>query len=553
MSQASQVFGHHTAQSSEPEQQATTRSAGSGMMLSAVVVAVAYVLSRVLGLFREMILARKFGTGPDMDAYVAAFRIPDLLFLVVMSGAFGAAFIPVFAGFIDRGEREKASKLASAIFTWTGLVITILSAIAYVLAGPLARVVAPGFDSYTHNLTADLMRPLLLSPVFLGLAIACKGILEAQNSFAWPAFGPVVYNIAIIIGAWFFADEYGIKAVVYAVVLGALGQLLLQLPAVIRSGLKFRPTLSRSIDGLAEVLKLLGPRIVGLAAFQVNFIFVSAFASALGAQYVSGLNYGWLLLMLPHGVLAISISTVAFPRMAAMFGRGDRDGFAALLDSTMRPLLFLGLPTSVGMVMVGRAIIIIIFEGGRFTTQSTDIVAGVFFWFSLGLVGYGLTEIVTRVFYAMKDTKTPVTTGVLTVILNIILCRLLMDQIGVNGLAFSLSITTAAEAIIMMAFLKQRTGRIFSDGFFGWLMKLIGATLAMGLVINITRPWLNGVLDADVSFVVHLIYFALCMGLYVFTFIIAGWILRVPELESVLNRIARLMPARFLRLIPGNR
>ncbi len=551
MSQASQVFGRHTTQQSEPEQQSGAVATGSGMLRSAAIVAVAYVLSRVLGLLREMVLARKFGTSMEMDAYAAAFRIPDLLFLVVMSGAFGAAFIPVFAGFIDRDDREGASRLASSILTWTGIGILALSGIAFVFAGPLTSLVAPGYDEATHQLTVDLMRPLLLSPVFLGLAIACKGILEAQNQFAWPAFAPVLYNLAIIVAAYFFADRFGIQAVVWGVIIGALAQMLLQLPAVIRTGLTFRPTLDRTIEGLGEVLRLLGPRVLGLAAFQVNFIFVTMFASLLGAQYVSGLNYAWLLLMLPHGVLALSMSTVAFPSLAALFGRGDQDGFARLLDRTMRPLLFLSIPASVGMVMAGRAIIMIIFEGGRFTSQSTDIVAGAFRWFALGLVGYGLTEIVTRVFYAMKDTRTPVTTGILTVILNIILCRLLMDSLGVEGLAIALSVTTAAEAVIMMLFLKARSGRIFSSGFFGWLMRVVAASALMGVVIGISRPWLNGVLESDASFIVHLVYFGLCIALYITTFAWAAWALRVPELVMVVNRVSGMVPASIRARIPG--
>lgn len=520
-------------------------------MRSAAIVAIAYVLSRVLGLLREMILARKFGTSPDMDAYVAAFRIPDLLFLVVMSGAFGAAFIPVFASFIDQNDREKASRLASSMLTWTGLGILVLSAIAYVFASPLTHLVAPGYDSYTHDLTVELMRPLLLSPVFLGLAIACKGILEAQNQFAWPAAAPVVYNIAIIVAAWFFADEYGIKAVVWGVIIGALLQLFLQAPAVIRTGLTFRPTLDRTVEGLSEVLRLLGPRVVGLAAFQLNFIIMTAFATTLGSQYPSGLNYAWLLLMLPHGVLALSMSTVAFPSLAALYGRGDRDGFARLLDRTMRPLLFLSIPASVALVMIGRAVITIIFEGGRFTSQSTDIVAGAFTWFALGLVGYGLTEIVTRVFYAMKDTRTPVITTILTIVLNVILARLLMDSLGLEGLAIALSVTTAAEAIIMMAFLKQRSGRIFSEGFFSWLVRVGLATAIMGVVIGVSRPWLNRVLESDTGFIMHAIYFSFCVGLYVATFIWAAWALRVPELTMITGRVGRMIPVRVRERIPG--
>ena len=551
MSQASQVFGRQpTTQPSEPEVRSSAVATGGGMMRSAAIVAIAYVLSRILGLLREMILARKFGTSPEMDAYVAAFRIPDLLFLVVMSGAFGAAFIPVFAGFIDRDDREKASRLASSMLTWTGLGILVLSALAFFLASPLTSVVAPGYDTYTHNLTVELMRPLLLSPVFLGLAIASKGILEAQNQFAWPAFAPVLYNLAIIVGAYFFADEFGIHAVVWGVIIGAFLQLALQAPAVIRTGLKLRPTLDRTVDGLTDVLRLLGPRVVGLAAFQLNFIVITAFASMLGGQYPSGLNYAWLLLMLPHGVLALSMSTVAFPSLAALFGRGDRDGFARLLDRTMRPLLFLSIPASVALVMIGREVIMIIFEGGRFDGESTDIVARAFFWFALGLVGYGLTEIVTRVFYAMKDTRTPVITTILTVMLNIILARLLMDPLGVEGLAMALTVTTAAEAIIMMAFLKQRSGRIFSEGFFSWLMRVLLSAGIMGFVISISRPWLSGVLESDTNFVVHVIYFSLCIALYIFTFIWAAWVLRVPELMALTERVGGMIPSRVLARIP---
>lgn len=302
---------------------------------------------------------------------------------------------------------------------------------------------------------------------------------------------------------------------------------------------------------MSEVLRLLGPRVVGLAAFQLNFIFVTAFASILGPQYPSGLNYAWLLLMLPHGVLALSMSTVAFPSLAALYGRGDQEGFGRLMDRTMRPLLFLSIPASILLAMVGREVIMVIFEGGRFTSQSTEIVAGAFRWFAIGLVGYGLTEIITRVFYAMKDTITPVVTGILTVILNVILCRLLMDSLGVEGLAIALSVTTACEALIMMLFLRHRSGQIFSDGFFLWLMRTLGATLVMAIVIGISRGWLHDVLASDTNFVVHAVYFVMCMGLYAITFVWAAWLFRIPELLVVTDRISRMIPPGVRARIPG--
>lgn len=546
MSQASQVFGHRPSASTRPETAAATPRVGSTMARNAIIVSVAFVLSRILGLAREVILANQFGTTRTMDAYVSAFRIPDLLFMVVMSGAFGAAFIPVFAGFIDRGDRERASRLGSAVLTWTGIGIFVLSGLTFLLARPLTDyVVAPGFDAETRDLTVELMRILLLSPIFLGFGIAAKGILEAQNQFTLPALSPLVYNAAIIIGAIFFAPAYGVHAVAWAVILGALGHFAIQLPGLLRSGFQFRPTLDRTVDGLGEVLRLLGPRVVGLAAFQLNFIAVNAFASTIDASNVSALNYAWQLLMLPHGVLAISISTVAFPSLAALYSRGDREGFGRLLDRTMRPLIFLSVPASIGLWLVRRPIVSVIFESGRFDAASTDLVSSALTWFAIGLVGYGVTEIVTRVFYAMRDTRTPVVTGVLTIILNLILCALFIQSLGHRGLALSLSVTTAAEAIIMMFFLRYRTGRVFSPGFFGWLVKVLLAGAAMAATILATVPRLNRVLDSDVHLAVHLLYFAVCMGLYALTFAWAAWALRIPEFHSSLNKIIARMPARL--------
>jgi putative peptidoglycan lipid II flippase len=541
MSQASQVFGHRPPSNIDTHDETAARR-GSGMARNAIIVSAAFVLSRVLGLAREMILSRQFGTGPQMEAYVAAFRIPDLLFLTIMSGAFGAAFIPVFGGFIDRGDKARASRLASSILTWTGVTVLAVGAIAFALAGPITDVLFD-FDEYTHNLTVELMRILLLSPVFLGLGIAFKGILEAQNQFTLPALSPLVYNAAIIVGAAFFAQEYGIQAVAWSVIIGAVLHMGIELPGVIRSGLHYRPTLDRRVAGLSEVVRLLGPRVLGQAAFQINFIAVTSFASTIGDENVAGFNYAWQLLMLPHGVLALSISTVAFPSLAALFSRGDRHGFGSLLDRTMRPLLFLSIPASAGLLLAGRPIVKIIFEGGEFTENSTELVVSALTWFAIGLVGYGLTEIITRVFYAMRDTRTPVITGILTIVLNIILCALLIDSMGIEGLAISLSATTAAEAIIMLLFLRYRSGQVFSPGFFGWLIKVILATAIMSIVMLYTRPWLDDVLIADVSLVVHVVYFGLSMAVYVMTFIVAAWILRIPELEQSVAKFASRIPA----------
>lgn len=549
MSQARQI----AASTPRREVAVTPRSAPAGttrtsLARSAIIVGLAFVLSRILGLVREMVLANQFGTTSTMDAYVSAFRIPDLLFLVVIAGSFGAAFIPVFGEYIAKGDEERAWRLASAVLTWAGIVVLALSLIIFVFARPLMGIVAPGFDEETTTLAVDLMRILLLSPIFLGTGIAFKGILEAQHQFTWPAFAPLIYNVAIIIGAIGFAPTYGIQAVAWAVILGALGHMLIQLPSVLRSGLVFRPTLNRQVDGLAEVGRLLGPRIIGLAAFQVNFIAINAFASTLTSERVSALNYSWQLLMLPHGVLALSISTVIFPTLAELYSTGDDAGFRSTLDRTLRPLLFLSIPASAGLFLVREPIARLIYESGTFDERSTELVAAPLAWFAAGLVGYALTEILTRVFYATRDTRTPVITGVLTVIANLLLCALLIGSLGHSGLALALSVTTGAEAVILWLFLRQRAGGVVGRDFLPWLVKVAVATAGMGLLIWLTVGTINDIqTNHDIAMIWRVAFFIYALGMYVLAFIVFALVLRIPELEAMIAKVASRLPAGVRR------
>jgi putative peptidoglycan lipid II flippase len=547
MSQARQLAGPASEReaTSVSAPTATPVAPGAGSLArSAIIVGVAFVLSRVLGLVREVVLANQFGTSREMDAYVSAFRIPDMLFLVVIAGSFGAAFIPIFGDFLSQGDRDRASRLASAVLTWAGVVMAVLSLLTFLLARPLMAIVAPGFDAETTDLAVNLMRILLLSPIFLGTGIAFKGILEAQHQFTLPALAPLIYNAAIIIGALFFAPTYGIYAVGWAVIAGAIGHMLIQVPGVLRSRLAFRPSLSRQVDGLTDVARLLGPRIIGLAAFQVNFIAINAFASTTSDEHVSALNYAWQLLMLPHGVLALSISTVIFPTLAALYSRGKIDEFRATLERTLRPLLFLSIPAGIGLFLVREPIVRLIYQSGSFDERSTAIVATPLAFFALGLVGYALTEILTRVFYATRDTRTPVVTGVLTVVLNLLLAMLLIGSLSHAGLALALSVTTAAEAVILWLFLRRRTGGVVSGSFRPWLLRVLAATSAMALLIWLTVDTVITVqTDDSIRLLLREAFFVFAMGMYVLAFVIFAWLLRIPELLQMVGRVVGRLPA----------
>jgi putative peptidoglycan lipid II flippase len=268
---------------------------------SAGIVAGSFVISRILGLVREIVLARQFGTSEAFSAYVSAFRIPDLLFLVVMAGAFGSAFIPVFSGFLGDGEDEAAWKLASVVLNISGVLVILMAAVTWVFAPELVRyIVAPDASSTAQQITVDCMRILLLSPVFLGFGIAAKGILEGQDLFTLPAFAPIIYNAATILGAVVLGPRVGVYGVAIGVVAGAIGFLLLQIPGLMRSGMRYSISFDPRTPGVTEVGRLLAPRLIGQAAFQLNFIAVTNLAWRTGEQSVSALNYAWQLLMLPH-------------------------------------------------------------------------------------------------------------------------------------------------------------------------------------------------------------------------------------------------------------
>ena len=376
----------------------------------------------MLGIIRDTLLSRKFGAGSELDAYYAAFRIPDLVFLGVMSIAFGTAFIPVFGGFLARGDVDRAWKLSSAVIELAMLVTSILCVVAFIFADPLmTHLIAPDLPADVMPDAISTMRILLLSPIFIGLGIAAKGILESQDLFTLPALAPVAYNAAIILGIIFLAPAWGIKGVATGAVIGAALHLLIQVPGVLKSGFRFLPSLRPfSIDGVGEVLRLLGPRVIGQAAFQINFIWVTSLATTAGEGRVTAMNLGWQMLMLPHGLIALSISTVIFPRMARLYEQGKTSEMRNVFTEALAPMLFLTIPAAIGLYEFRYAIVEALFQYGAFDSFDTYLVATAIEFLSFGLVFYALVEVGTRIFYAMKDTRTPVIAGVIIIAVNMI-------------------------------------------------------------------------------------------------------------------------------------
>ncbi len=512
---------------------------------SASIVGLAFIVSRILGLGREVVLAHLFGTAHESDAYVSAFRIPDLLFLVAMSGAFGAAFIPIFGGYLERGERDRAWRLASAVITITGIITVALGLVVFVLARPIMEhLVAPSLPADYQDIATRTMRILLVSNILLGFGIAAKGILEAQDLFTLPAVAPLLYSAATIAGALTLGRRIGVPGVAIGVVVGAALHVGVQIPGLIRSGMRFTPTWSRNVAGLSEVGRLLLPRVIGQAAFQINFVVVNYLANNQGTGKATALNYSWQLMMLPHGVLALSISTVAFPAMARQFESGRLDEVQATFMRALAPLLFLVLPASIGLFEFRTAIIQTVFQSGAFTARSTELVSPPLAFLALGLVFYALVEVLARIYYAMRDTLTPVAAGVAIIVVNIILGRVLVGRIGYVGLALSLSVSTGIEAAILLVFIRRRIGTL-DPAFGAWFARVALAAAAMGLVAEVVRGPLEQATAAGVApRLVQLSLLGFTMGTVAFAYFLAAYYLRVPEVGQVVEKVSARIPTR---------
>jgi putative peptidoglycan lipid II flippase len=510
---------------------------------SAGIIAGAFVISRVLGLVREVVLARQFGTSDELSAYISAFRIPDLLFLVIMAGAFGSAFIPVFSGFLGDGEDASAWKLASVILNVSGVAVVILSAGTWVLAPQLVRyVVAPDAPPAIQELTTECMRLLLLSPVFLGFGIAAKGILEGQDRFTLPAVAPILYNAATIAGAILLGPRIGVFGVAIGVVIGAVGFLLVQIPGLLRTGMRYAFAFDPRTPGVAEVGRLLAPRLIGQAAFQINFIAVTNLAWRTGDQSVSALNYAWQLLMLPHGVLALSISTVILPTLSRLWQQGDVNAFRATLGAAIRPLLFLSLPASVILFAFRTSIVQTLFQTGAFSSESTSLVAAPLAFLAAGLVSYAVVEAMTRAFYAMHDTLTPVVAGVAIIALNLGIGVALLDQMGYLGLALALSASTTVEAVILAAVLSKRMGGIPTTAF-SWAARVAASTVIAAVASAVLAPTLAEITaPGSVPKPLQLLIFLFTLTVVGLVYLGCAWMFRLPELFTTFDQISRRIP-----------
>lgn len=455
-----------------------------------LIVMAAFVLSRLLGYVRQAVIGAYFGVGPELDAYVAAFRIPDLLFNVIAGGALSSAFIPTFANFLARGDRPGAWRMTSAIAGWIGVSMAVAGTLAAIFAPAIVEsFLATGRTPADQALTIDLLRIMLISTAIFGLSGLMMAILHGLQRFAVPAVAPILYNLGIIGGALLLPQEMGVYRLAYGVVAGALMHLLVQLPLVFRLGVRYVPTLGLHDEGVRHVVTLMGPRVVGLAVVQINFLVETALASPLGPGAVSALNYAWQAMMLPQAVFAQAAGNAAFPTFAEQAARGQLDALRDAMSSTLRAVLFLAIPATLGLILLRAPFIGLLLERGAFTAEDTSLVAWALLFYALGLAAHSSLEIVTRVFYALHDTRTPVLIGVIAVVLNVIFSVVFIQIFKaaglqpIGGLGLANALATWVEALALLWLVRSKLQGADGTRLAHCVLRAGAATVLMALAL----------------------------------------------------------------------
>lgn len=439
----------------------------SGMRIAqaAGLVMIGFILSRVLGLARDIIIAGVFGAGKTVDIFFAASRPPETIFFVVAGGALGSAFIPQFVGLIAKNKSADAWKMASVVANLIALILIAVSALGAVFAEPLTRVLALGFDAPATLLTADLMRVMLISPAIFGLSGLAMGVLNAHQRFLLPALAPAMYNLGIIGGAIFLSPFMGIYGLAWGTVIGAALHLAVQLPGLIRLKPQYHFSLDWKAPGVWDVARLMGPRVLGLSIVQINFWVELTLASGMVEGSISALRRAFYVMLLPQGVIAQSMAIAIFPTFSAQAAQGDQAALRKTLGQALNAVAFLSLPATVGLIILRLPIVRLMFERNAFTPQDSEAVAWALLFYGLGLVAHGLLEVVTRAYYALHDTRTPVAVGGGAMILNIVFSLILMQIIGVQGsltmgpfggLALANTLATGLEVGALLILIRPR-------------------------------------------------------------------------------------------------
>lgn len=502
---------------------------------AAVILAGASFISRIIGMLRDRIFAHQFGASDVIDAYYAAFRIPDFIYNLLIVGAIAAGFIPVFVKLWQKQENN-AWRAASGVLNVLGTTLILISGIVWLLMPFLIDWIAPGFSPEKQALTLGLTRVMLISPVLLGISSIVGSVLQSFRAFFVYAMTPIFYNIGVIIGATAFLPIWGPIGLAWGVALGSALHLAIQIPTLLTCGFHYTRKSGWRNPDVRKIILLVIPRTLGLAAGQLNLLATTIIASTIGTGAIAVFHFANNLQSVPVGIIGSSIAVAAFPAMAAAAGRQDIDQVKHHILTTANAMLLLVVPFTVIFILLRAQIVRVVLGTGAFNWNNTIATADTLALFSLSLFAQILILLLVRAFYVFEDTKTPFLISIIAAGVNIGGSLLLKDAYGVYGLAMAFSIAAVLQLTLLWLLLRKKIGPIAEMETVRTLLKISAAAMIMApvvqslkepisYVVNMTKFW--GIFTQG--------FFSGAIGICVYAVFL--FLFRVPEVQELLASI----------------
>jgi len=520
---------------------------------SAGIVSMAVMLSRITGLIREIVMARLFGAGMTYDAFLLSFRIPNLARDLFAEGALSSAFIPTFTEYLTKRGQKEAAQLANLVSTAIIVIVGLFCLFGVIFSPQIVMLLAPGFTEVPgkFELAVELTRIMFPFLLLVALAAQAMGILNARNRFAVPALASSFFNVGSLgvgLGLGYFLGPYFgfglIEGMAMGVVFGGAFQLLAQIPSLRREGFRFRPRINWSDPGLRRIIAMMGPAVIGAAAVQINVMVNTNFASRIEDPLrgpdgpVSWLGYAFRFMQLPLGVFGVAIASATLPSISRSAATGKIQEFRRTLSRSLGMVFLLTVPSSIGLTVLGSTLIAAIYEGGRFEPYDTQQTARALTCYAIGLAGYAAMKVLVPAFYAVGDSRTPMTVSLISIGVNLAAVLLLLHytDLGHAGLALSTSVVALSGFVVLFWILRNRIGGIYGRDLTSSLIRVIFASATMGVAVSYLNEWTHTVAAGLPG--TNLIELAVCVPAGVALFYALCRLMKVPELELTTNAIA---------------
>jgi putative peptidoglycan lipid II flippase len=502
-------------------------------------VAGAFFLSRVLGWVRLVVITNEFGAGVQLDAYFAAFRLPDTIFQLVAAGALSSAMIPVLAGLFAREEEQRAWRVVSTVLNLVLVALLIAAAVVAIFAPQIVPLITPGFDAVGTELTVRLTRIMLISPALLAVGAVASAVLNARGRFAAAASAPSLYNIAIIGGALFLGPSLGVEGLAIGVVIGSLLHLGVQIVPMLRERFRLSFEIDLSDPPARQVLALMIPRALGLGANQITFIIATTLATGVGLGAVTAYNVAWTVVQIPLGVIGFPLGVVLLPSLSRAIAEGSTRDFGALVVRSLRLLLWVMLfLTALGIVLRRQGVTLLF--GYGLDEHAISLTADTVSFLLLGLAGHSLVVILTRAFYSGHDTRTPVFTALLDMVVFAVVAVATTGSMGLSGIGLGLSAGGWAEAGALALLLWRRMPGLGLETLLRPLVLFVVGAILAGLATLVVVRLTDPMIGASPGKLALLLQALLAAGVGTVVYGVYSLVLRIPELEESI-RILRSM------------